>query len=260
MPSRFDQMPERNCLAWNTVIRALAETQDRHLGALLVFCQMMSGATVEPNQFTFPSVLKACTVMARLEEGKQVHGLLFKFGLVDDEFAVTNLLRMYVMCGSMEDAHVLFYRNVEVVDDVRRTGNLKAAGELFERMAQRSVVSWNMMVSGCAQIGFYREAIEMLHRMMQMRNMLPNRVTVVSVLPAISRLGALELRKWVHLYTEKNRIRIDDVPRLGPLPWAMDCNLRLGSWIMDHAPSGKCGGIEKAIQVFERLPQNNVIR
>ncbi|TKY73111.1 Pentatricopeptide repeat-containing protein [Spatholobus suberectus] len=264
--SVFDQMPERNCFAWNTVIRALAETQDRHLDALLAFCEMVSEATVEPNRFTFPSVLKACAVMARLEEGKQVHGLVLKFGLVDDAFVITNLLRMYVMCGSMEDAHVLFYRNVEGVDDVRRlvrderrrefnvvlcnvmidgyvrVGNLKAARELFDRMAQRSLVSWNVMISGYAQNGFYMEAIEMFRRMMQMGDVLPNRVTLVSVLPAISRLGALELGKWVHLYAEKNKIRIDDV---------------LGSALVDMY--AKCGSIEKAIQVFERLPKNNVI-
>lgn len=262
----FDQMPERNCFAWNTVIRALAETHDRHLDALLVFCRMVSEATVEPNRFTFPSVLKACAVVARLEEGRQVHGLVLKFGLMNDEFIVTNLLRMYMMCGSMEDAHVLFYRNVEGVDDVKglvrnerrgefnvilcnvmvdgyvRVGNLKGARELFDRMTQRSVVSWNVMISGYAQNGFYKEAIEMFYRMMQMGEASPNRVTLVSVLPAISRLGALELGKWVHLYAEKNKIRIDDV---------------LGSALVDMY--AKCGSIEKAIQVFERLPRNNVI-
>ncbi|TKY47365.1 Pentatricopeptide repeat-containing protein [Spatholobus suberectus] len=82
----------------------------------------------------------------------------------------------------------------------------------------------------------------MFHRMMQMGDVLPNRVTLVSVLPVISRLGALELGKWVHLYMEKNKIRIDDV---------------LGSALVDMY--AKCGSIEKAIQVFERLPQNNVI-
>ncbi|KAK7350570.1 hypothetical protein VNO77_09340 [Canavalia gladiata] len=264
--SVFDQMPQRNCFAWNTVIRALAETHDRYLDALLVFCQMVSEAVVEPNRFTFPSVLKACSIAARLEEGKQVHGLVLKFGLVDDEFVVTNLLRMYVMCGSMEDACVLFNRNVEGVNGVRRLvrdkrreefnvvlcnvmvdgyvrlGKLKAARELFDRMVQRSVVSWNVMISGYAQNGFFMEAVEMFHRMMQTGDVLPNRVTLVSVLPAISRLGALELGKWMHLYAEKNEIQIDDV---------------LGSALVDMY--AKCGNIEKAIQVFERLPQNNVI-
>ncbi|XP_027336566.1 pentatricopeptide repeat-containing protein At5g48910 [Abrus precatorius] len=259
----FDQMHERNCFAWNTVIRALAETHDRHFDALLVFCQMVTEAVVEPNRFTFPSVLKACSVAARLEEGKQVHGLLHKYGLVDDNFVVTNLLRMYVMCGSMEEACVLFNGNVDgvaglgrdkrkeefnvvlcnvMVDGYVRIGNLKAARELFDRMVQRSVVSWNVMISGYAQNGFYMEAIEMFHGMMQVGGVSPNRVTLVSVLPAISRLGALELGKWVHLYAERNKIVIDDV---------------LGSALVDMY--AKCGSIEKAIQVFERLPQNNVI-
>ncbi|XP_057414815.1 pentatricopeptide repeat-containing protein At5g48910 [Lotus japonicus] len=265
--SVFDQMPEPNCFAWNTVIRALAEESnaDGSLNAMLLFSRMLYDGMAEPNRFTFPSVLKACSVAARLEEGKQVHGLVVKFGLDDDEFVVSNLLRMYVLCGSVEDAHVLFSRNVGGVDDMSRVvtdkrrqeanvvlcnvmvdgyvrvGNLKAARELFHRMQQRSVVSWNVMISGYAQNGFFMEAIEMFHKM-QMGHLSPNRVTLVSVLPAISRLGALELGKWVHLYAEKNKIRIDDV---------------LGSALVDMY--AKCGSIKKAIQVFEKLPRNNVI-
>ncbi|MED6149877.1 hypothetical protein PIB30_066849 [Stylosanthes scabra] len=232
--SLFDEMPEPDCFSWNTLIRALAETHDRPLHALLFFCKMVSDGMVEPNRFTFPSVLKACSVLTRLEEGKQVHGLVVKFGFCCDEFVVSNLLRMYVMCGNMEDAHVLFHRSVDV-------GNLKAARELFDRMHKRSVVSWNAMISGYAQNGYFLEAIELFHRM-QMEDLLPNRVTLVSVLPAISRLGALELGKWVHFYAERNKIKIDDV---------------LGSALVDMY--AKCGSIVKAVQVFERLPKSNVI-
>ncbi|KAJ0103262.1 hypothetical protein Patl1_03686 [Pistacia atlantica] len=69
-------------------------------------------------------------------------------------------------------------------------------------MPQRSVVSWNAMISGNAQNGKFREAIEMFHEM-QMGDVHPNYVNFVSILPAISRLGALELGKWVHLYAEE---------------------------------------------------------
>lgn len=263
--SLFDQIPEPNCFAWNTLIRSLSESHDRALDALLLFCKMVSDGMAEPDRFTFPSVLKACSVVARLEEGKQVHGLVVKFGLGDDEFVVSNLLRMYVMCGNMEDAHVLFYRNVDGIDDMSRMvrdkrkqegnvvlfnvmingyvrlGNLKAARELFDKMHQRSVVSWNVIISGYAQNEFFMDAVEMFHKM-QMGDVSPTRVTLVSVLPAISRLGAHELGKWVHLYAEKNKIQIDDV---------------LGSALVDMY--AKCGSIEKAIQVFERLPKKNVI-
>ncbi|KAJ7950357.1 Pentatricopeptide repeat-containing protein family [Quillaja saponaria] len=165
----------------------------------------------------------------------------------------------------MEDAHMLFYRNVigfddmnRVVSDKRRNdgnvvlwnvmidgyvrlGDLKAARKLFDKMHHRSVISWNAMISGYAQNGLFTEAIEMFHEM-QMEDVSSNYVTLVSVLPAISRLGALELGKWVHLYAEKIGIEIDNV---------------LGSALIDMY--SKCGSIEKAIQVFDRLPKKNVI-
>ncbi|KAH7517502.1 hypothetical protein FEM48_Zijuj09G0071600 [Ziziphus jujuba var. spinosa] len=129
--SVFLQMREPNCFSWNTIIRALAESDvddDQPMEeALLLFCQMVSNGFVEPNRFTFPSVLKACAKIGNVEMGKQVHGMVLKFGLERDEFVVSNLVRMYVMCGVTKDAHFLFSRNVidsgnmhKVIRDSRR--------------------------------------------------------------------------------------------------------------------------------------------
>ncbi|XP_065854321.1 pentatricopeptide repeat-containing protein At5g48910-like [Euphorbia lathyris] len=244
----FAQMREPNCFSWNTIIRAFAEIDDNDiysLEALLLFHQMRIDGVVEPNRFTFPSVLKACAKTARVEEGKQIHGSVVKLGLESDEFVLSNLVRMYVMCGIMEDAHKLFRNHVYgsnnvvlwnvMIDGYVRIGDIISCRQLFDKMPQRSVVSWNAMISGYAQNGCFKEAIELFHDML-MRNESPNYVTLVSVLPAISRLGALELGKWVHLYAEKNEIEIDDV---------------LGSALIDMY--SKCGSIEKSIQVFELI-------
>ncbi|XP_052194150.1 pentatricopeptide repeat-containing protein At5g48910 [Diospyros lotus] len=250
--------PPPNCFSWNTLIRALSEAEDEAdlLETWLLFRQMLESEFVEPNHFTFPSVLKACARTGRLEEGKQVHGLVVKYGLDCDEFVVSNLVRAYVMCGEMDDAYVLFKGRIIVnnarqlgnvvlwnviIDGYVRLGDLRAARHLFDKMPQRSVVSWNSMISGYTQNGFFKEAIDMF-RHMQMAELSPNYVTLVSVLPAISRLGALELGKWVHLYAEKNNIELDEV---------------LGSALIDMY--SKCGNIEKALQVFENLPKRNVI-
>ncbi|KAK2986932.1 hypothetical protein RJ640_009075 [Escallonia rubra] len=257
----FDQMDPPNCFSWNTIIRALSESDDQNdddpFQALVLFRLMLVDELVEPNRFTFPSVLKACAQTGRVEEGKQVHGMVVKIGLEDDEFVLSNLVRMYVMCGAMEYAHVLFNSNkvnVErktqmggtvlwnvMVDGFVRNGDFRLARELFDEMPQRSVVSWNSMISGYAQNGLFKEAIE-LFRDMQMGDTRPNYVTLVSVLLAISRLGALELGKWVHLYAERNGIGIDEV---------------LGSALIDMY--SKCGSIDKALQLFESLSQKNVI-
>ncbi|XP_030527815.1 pentatricopeptide repeat-containing protein At5g48910 [Rhodamnia argentea] len=260
----FSQMRRPNCFSWNSIIRALAESDDdaMQLEALVLFYEMALDGDVEPNRFTFPSVLKACARLGRVKEGKQVHGMVAKCGLDGDEFVLSNLVRMYVLCGVMEDAYFLFEErfvrsggvgkkmnlrrqdgdvvlwNV-MVDGYVRMGDLRAAGELFDKMPQRSVVSWNVMISGYAQHGLFMEAVEMF-REMQMGDVCANYVTLVSVLPAISRLGALELGKWVHLYAEKNGIEVDDV---------------LGSALLDMY--SKCGSIEKALQVFEVLPKES---
>ncbi|EOY17244.1 Pentatricopeptide repeat (PPR) superfamily protein [Theobroma cacao] len=266
----FRQMGEPNCFSWNTIIRALTESDESNetnepLEALFLFTEMVADGNVLPNRFTFPSVLKACARTGKLPEGEQVHGLVVKFGFEKDEFVASNLVRVYVMCGAMEEAHILLNkmmvefenggklvrdkRRIEgnivlwnvMIDGYVRIGDLRTARELFDKMSLRSVISWNVMISGYAQNGYFKEAIEMF-RLMQIGEVRPNYVTLVSVLPAISRLGALELGKWVHLYAEKNEIEIDDV---------------LGSALIDMY--SKCGSIDKAVQVFERISKPNTI-
>ncbi|XWS76135.1 hypothetical protein CRYUN_Cryun01aG0150600 [Craigia yunnanensis] len=77
---------------------------------------------------------------------------------------------------------------------------------------------------------------------MQMGEVRPNYVTLVSVLPTISRPKALDSGKWVHWYAERNEIVIDDV---------------IGSALIDMY--ARCGSIEKAVQVFDKISKPNTI-
>ncbi|KAJ6329734.1 hypothetical protein OIU77_011242 [Salix suchowensis] len=263
----FSHIHHPNCFSWNTIIRALADSDDddlfhaNPLEALLYFSHMLTDGLVEPNKFTFPCVLKACAKLARIEEGKQLHGFVAKLGLVTDEFVRSNLVRMYVMCGAMKDAHVLFYQtrlegNVVLwnvmIDGFVRMGDLRASRELFDSMPNKSVVSWNVMISGYAQNGHFKEAIEMFHDM-QLRDVSPNYVTLLSVLPAISRLGAIELGKWVHLFAEKNEIEIDDV--LGN--WEGVVKVRLKMKEMDIRKDPGCSWIELDGVIHEFLVEDD---
>lgn len=212
---------------------------------------------VEPNQFTFPSALKACARSGAIEEGIQIHGQIIKRGLESDGFVLSNLVRMYVLCGFMDAARQLFDRrfdsddawsestDVEVrqglvvlwnvmVDGYLRLGAVEDARWMFNKMPQRSVVSWNGMIAGYAQNCFFEDALEMF-REMQMAGVSPNYVTLVSVLPAISRLGVLGLGKWVHTYVMKKDIQMND---------------ELVSALIDMY--SKCGSIGLALQVFEK--------
>ncbi|KAJ0960549.1 hypothetical protein J5N97_001588 [Dioscorea zingiberensis] len=168
----FDEMREPNLFSWNTLIRAFSESEFEPLQAVSMFLQMLNDAAVHPNRYTFPSLLKACARSGSLEEGKQMHGFVAKIGLVSDGFVLSNLV--------------------------------------FDEMSTRSVISWNAVISRYAQIGLFQESMDVFRQMLVV-GMLPNYVTLVSVLPAIARLGALDLGEWVHLYVEKNKIVVDDV-------------------------------------------------
>ncbi|CAH8298796.1 unnamed protein product [Eruca vesicaria subsp. sativa] len=262
----FTHMPRRNCFSWNTIIRGFSESEDNAIVAITLFHEMMMNEDEdsEPNRFTFPSLLKACAKTGRIGEGKQIHALAVKLGFSGDEFVMSNLVRMYVMCGLMSDACVLFYKNIIVrdmvlvnggmrkrdgevviwnvmIDGYMRLGDCKAARMLFDQMRVRSVVTWNTMISGYCKNGCFKEAVEVFNEMKRVDLRL-SYVTLVSVLPAVSRIGSLELGEWLHWYAERNRVEVDDV---------------LGSALIDMY--SKCGVVERAVEVFERLPRRNVI-
>ncbi|KAF5789899.1 putative tetratricopeptide-like helical domain superfamily, DYW domain-containing protein [Helianthus annuus] len=251
----FDQMPQPNCFSFNTLIRAFSDSNDP-LQSLFLFTHMTQydDVLVKPNKYTFPSVLKACAKLGCLKQGKQVHGLLLKYGLDNDGFVLSNLVRMYVMCGAFNDAVVAFdlskmsdvmgevvLWNV-MVDGYVRVGDVGNARKMFDEMPQRSVVSWNSMISGYAQHGLFVEALELFREMQRECSVAPNYVTLVSVLPAVSRLGALEIGRWVHFYAGRNGVKVDSV---------------LGSALIDMY--SKCGSIDEAVQLFDSLLEKNVI-
>ncbi|KNA19621.1 hypothetical protein SOVF_060170 [Spinacia oleracea] len=270
----FYRMNQPNPFSYNTIIRAISEDEDDPVEVLSIFTLMLCDEFLSPNKFTYPSVLKACAKLRDLVVGKQVHAQLVKLGLEDDEFVVSNLLRMYVLCGIMDDAQLLFFQRTlhdnrtvnrdgflgmdgvskrrqegdvvlwnVMVDGYIKLGDMRAARQLFDKMPKRSVVSWNGMIAGYAQRGWFSDAIGVFREMQMVdENVKPNYVTLVSILPAISHLGALELGKWIHLYADRNGFNIDDV---------------LGSALIDMY--SKCGSVDKALQIFETLPKQSTI-
>ncbi|KAJ3695772.1 hypothetical protein LUZ60_001149 [Juncus effusus] len=248
----FDQMPQPNLFSWNTLIRALAESEHHQFEAVRFFSCMLHSDDVRLNQYTYPSVLKACARAELIRTGQAIHGQIVKLCMVRDEFILTNLARMYSLCGFMQDAEILVQRtsidpkseayvilyNV-LIDGYFRLEMINHAQNMFDEMPNKSLVSWNSMIAKYAQNSRFKEAVE-IFREMQMEGVKPNYVSLVSVLPAISRLGLLELGKWVHLYATKSKINFDEI---------------LSSAIIDMY--SKCGNIEKAIQFFEELKNKN---
>eukprot|EP01018_Ginkgo_biloba_P025063 Gb_18263 [translate_table: standard] len=169
----FDKSIVEGVVLWTAMIAGYA--QNGHSEAALKLYLEMQHVGVEPNQFTFPSVLSACAGLAALEEGKQVHAHIVKTGLVSDVFVGSGLVDMYAKCRSIEDAQ-----------------------RGFDKMPLRDIVSWNTMIAGYAQNGCAKEALQVFEQMQQ-SGIKPNHNTFVGVLSACSHVGLVGLgRRYFH--------------------------------------------------------------
>ena len=119
---------------------------------------------------------------------------------------------------------------------MQKCGELGKAPRLFDVMQSRDVVAWSAMISGYTQADQCREALALFSEM-QLAEVGPNDVTMVSVLSACAVLGALETGKWVHSYIRRKR-----------LPLA----IILGTALVDFY--AKCGCIDDAVEAFESMP------
>lgn len=65
---------------------------------------------LKPDHFTFCSALKACSALAALEQGKQIHIHVIQTGYELNVFVCNSLVDMYAKSGSIECAHSVFNR------------------------------------------------------------------------------------------------------------------------------------------------------
>uniref|UniRef100_A0A5K0VX68 Pentatricopeptide repeat-containing protein n=2 Tax=Nymphaea colorata TaxID=210225 RepID=A0A5K0VX68_9MAGN len=159
----FEQMNYREVVSWNALIAGCAQNELYH-EALEWFSLMDE----QPNQFTYGSLLSACTAFLSLGHGRQFHCGAIKHGLNFDMYVGSALVDMYAKCGSIDDAQ-----------------------QFFDEMPQRSVVSWTVMISGQAQHGNCYKVLQLFKRM-EGEGVQPDPVAFLALFSACGRAGLVE--------------------------------------------------------------------
>ncbi|KAJ7965656.1 Pentatricopeptide repeat-containing protein [Quillaja saponaria] len=115
------------------------------------------------------------------------------------------------------------------------------AFKVLQHMPFRDVVSWTAIISGCTRLGQESEALEFLKEMME-EGVEPNSFTYSSALKACAKMESVLQGKLIHSCANKT-------PALS--------NVFVGSALIYMY--AKCGYISEAFQVFNCMPERNLV-
>ncbi|XP_038898350.1 pentatricopeptide repeat-containing protein At4g21065-like [Benincasa hispida] len=180
----FDRISKRNLFLWNVMIRGYAWNGPYEV-AISLYYQMQDHGLV-PDKYTFPFVLKACSALSAMEEGKKIHKDVLRIGLESDVFVGAALIDMYAKCGCVEGAR-----------------------QVFDKIDERDAVCWNSMLATYSQNGQPDESLA-LCRVMAFDGVKPTEGTLVISISASADNGLLPQGKELHGYSWRHGFESND--------------------------------------------------
>ena len=121
-------------------------------------------------------------------------------------------------------------------------GCLDLAEKEFGEMSERSLFSWNVLIEGFVQFGKFNNALNLFREIRYRFN--PDGYTLQSVISACSGLGAFSLGRWAHAYLLKK------------YDFDLSSDVLINNTLVNMYC--KCGSLELAQQVFERMPKRDL--
>ncbi|OVA06237.1 Pentatricopeptide repeat [Macleaya cordata] len=166
---------QRSTVLWTCMISGHA--QNGYSDKALWFFREMRSDDALPDQATFTSVLSACSGLAALQDGREVHCLIFHMGFNLDEYTCSALVDMYA-----------------------KGGDIESSVKVFEEMdSKEDAISWNSMIVGFAKNGYAEDALRIFDQMKHL-NVEPDDITFLGVLNACSHGGMVsEGREFFNL-------------------------------------------------------------
>ncbi|XP_022758703.1 putative pentatricopeptide repeat-containing protein At3g25060, mitochondrial [Durio zibethinus] len=208
----FDKLSTRGVDAWNAMI--VAYSRNSFPKQVLGFYHQMILEGIRPDSSTFTVAIKACVSLMDLEMGEEIWRKAVDFGYQNDVFVASSVLNLYVKCGKMDDAMMV-----------------------FNKMPRRDLVCWTTLVTGFAQSGWASEAID-LYRKMQMEGVEGDSVVMLGLIQASVNLGDSKLGLTIHGYMIRKGLSMDVVVQTSLLDmYAKNGYLEYASRVLKKMPS-----------------------
>ena len=161
----FDEMTKHDLVTWNTMIGGYNECGSADEALELFYLMQYRG--VPANPVTLVCILKACSGIVALANGRMIHAYISERNLNLDSYVGSALINLYARCGSLEDAQ-----------------------RVFVALNDRSVVLWSAMIAAFAQRNKHKEALGCFEEMKK-GGVEPDDIAYISLLSSFSHSGML---------------------------------------------------------------------
>ncbi|WOL14316.1 hypothetical protein Cni_G23096 [Canna indica] len=212
----FDETEEKDSVTFNAMVMGYSK-EGFHSQALELFA-MMRNLKFKPSQFTFCGVITTATALYDLGLGRQFHSLIIRTNFVWNVFVCNSLLDFYSKCDCLTEARTL-----------------------FDGMAERDNVSYNVMISGYAWTGQIEEFTKLL-KDMQFNGFDRRLFPFPSLLSVAGALPDLEMGRQIHA----------QVILTGSTSDNLMCNALIDMY-------SKCGLLETSVLIFRNIIDRNTI-
>ncbi|KAL6133949.1 hypothetical protein ACLB2K_066182 [Fragaria x ananassa] len=210
--------------------------------AIGVFIDLLSSG-LDPNDYTFTNVISACSGDVGVQEGRQLHGLAVKYGVLCETSVGNAVITMYGKHGIIEEAETMLYAPEE-----------------------RSLISWTALLSMYVKNGCVDKALDVFLRVHDL-GVGCDSSFLCAVLDACSECRDVELGRQIHAFVTK--LSYDSGVHVGTALidiYAKCGNLQSARLVFDGLSGNamitmyaKCGSIEEAFQMFNGMNNRDCV-
>ncbi|KAH7436785.1 hypothetical protein KP509_05G035900 [Ceratopteris richardii] len=213
----FESLMMRDVTTWTTMIAGFASS--KHAANALIYFKLMQNEGHVPNAVTYICILKACASLGDVDFGRKIHEEVEEQGLLNqNKMVATAVIDMFLKCGL-----------------------LAMAQEIFDKLSDPNVVTWNVLLGGYAQHELGNKTVTYFAKMIN-EGVLPDATTFLCVLKACGSIGALQLGIKIHEKIQK-QINLEENELL--------CNALVDMYM-------KCGVVHKAQAIFDGAQRRTI--
>ncbi|XP_048330683.2 pentatricopeptide repeat-containing protein At1g08070, chloroplastic-like [Ziziphus jujuba] len=163
----FHIMPIRNLISWTSMMNGYC--YNNCLNEALHLFKKMECENITPDEVTMLCIITTCTKSGSFELVDWIDHYVEKYGIGKGSITMSNaLMDMHAKCG-----------------------NIKKACQIFDGIAEKSMVSWTTIIHGLAMHGHEKQAF-LRFCQMQREGYKPDEIVFLSVLTACSHAGMVD--------------------------------------------------------------------